>query len=138
METVQTDKPQCKVLLVDDDADCTAVIDHYLHDSRIELTMARTGKEGIEAFKKDQFDLVLMDIQMPEIDGCAATLAIRHWELQANRPLTPIAALTSFSTRVALARIFEAGCTHYLMKPISRLTLLQTVSQYARKPAATV
>ena len=133
METVQTETSRCRVLLVDDDADCSAVIDHYLQNSHTELTVARDGREGIEAFKKNRFDLVLMDIQMPEIDGCAATLAIRHWELQGHRPLTPIAALTSFSTRVALARIYESGCTHYLMKPISRLTLLQTVSQYARK-----
>jgi CheY-like chemotaxis protein len=125
-------KSTCKVLLVDDNSDMAALISAHLNDPRITLKIATSGREGIEAFKDGSVDLVLMDIQMPEIDGYEATRAIRFWENRNDLCPTPIAALTSFDSTEALSEIFISGCTTYLRKPVTRNVLLQTVSQYFR------
>ncbi len=112
------------------------------NDPRIRLTVCTNGLEAVQAFKQAPFDLVLMDIQMPVLDGCAATLSIRHWEVQHKLPPTPITALTASSTASDLAKIFKAGCTNYLPKPITKPILLQTVNQFfglrPKAPAAEV
>ncbi len=122
----------CRVLLVDDNSDMADLISTHLKDPRIILTIATGGREGIEAFKDGSPDLVLMDIQMPEVDGYEATRAIRFWENRKNLRPTPIAALTSFESAAALSEIFISGCTTYLRKPVTRSVLLQTVNQYFR------
>ena len=105
-------KSTCKVLLVDDNSDMAALISAHLEDPRIILKIATSGREGIEAFKDGSVDLVLMDIQMPEIDGYEATRAIRFWENGNDLCPTPIA-LTSFDSTEALSEIFISGCTTY-------------------------
>ncbi len=131
MNTTTTNaQPQpCNVLLVDDNIDIAKIVKAHLNDPKIQLTVSTSARDGIEAFKRSAFDLVLMDIQMPEVDGYEATRTIRFWERQNNRRPTPIAAFTVASSST-LAEVYESGCTHYLPKPISRNVLLQTVNQY--------
>jgi CheY-like chemotaxis protein len=119
-----------KVLLVDDSNDSVAITKAFLHDPKIQVTVSVDGEQGFKAFKDSVFDLVLMDIQMPGLDGCAATLAIRHWEIENSLMPTPITALTASSTVDDLARIFASGCSNYLPKPVTRTILLQTVQQF--------
>jgi CheY-like chemotaxis protein len=119
-----------QVLLVDDSHDSVAVTKAFLNDPRIQVTVSGDGEQGIRAFKDSAFDLVLMDIQMPVLDGCAATLAIRQWEIENSRTLTPITALTASCTTGDLARIFAAGCSNYLPKPVTKTILLQAVQQF--------
>jgi CheY-like chemotaxis protein len=118
-----------KVLLVDDSHDSVAVTKAFLNDSRIQVTVSGDGEQGVQAYKDSAFDLVLMDIQMPVLDGCAATLAISQWEIENSRPLTPITALTASCTVGDLARIFASGCSSYLPKPVTKTILLQAVQQ---------
>ncbi len=120
----------CNVLLVDDSHDIATLVQAHLSDPSIHVTVSTNGWDGIETFKQSPFDLVLMDIQMPGLDGCEATRAIRFWERQNHRRPTPIAALTAASSTIALNEVYQSGCTQYLPKPISRNVLLQTVSQY--------
>ena len=120
-----------KVLLVDDNEDVALLVEQYLNDPRIALSVARDGREGIEVFKEGGFDLVLMDIEMPLLDGLEATKAMRLWEHQKDLVETPIAALTARSSMETLSEIYAAGCTQYLAKPISRNVLLQTLGQYS-------
>jgi len=119
-----------KVLLVEDSPDSVAIVKAYLKDPRIEVTVSADGEKGLQAFKESSFDLVLMDITMPVLDGCSAALGIRRWELQNSLAPTPITALTASSTAVELSRIFSSGCSNYLPKPITKTILLQTVRQY--------
>jgi CheY-like chemotaxis protein len=119
-----------KVLLVEDSRDSVAVVTSYLNDPRIDVTVSADGEEGVRAFKQSRFDLVLMDIQMPVLDGCAAALAIRHWEVENSFSPTPITALTASTTAAELARIFTSGCSNYLPKPVTKEILLQTVRQF--------
>lgn len=128
--TTEANPKQYNILLVEDSRDSVAIVKAYLKDPRINLTVSMDGEQGLKAFKRSIFDLVLMDIQMPVLDGCAAALAIRHWELENSRPPTPITALTASSTASELSRIFTSGCSNYLPKPITKPILLQNVRQF--------
>lgn len=120
----------CHVLLIDDSDDIAALVKAHLNDPNVNVTVTANGRDGIEAFKQSAFDLVLMDLHMPGMDGFETTRAIRFWERQNDRRPTPIAALTAASSTSALSEVYGSGCTHYLAKPITRNVLLQTVSQY--------
>jgi CheY-like chemotaxis protein len=128
--TPRTAPEPYRVLLVEDSYDSVAVTKAFLNDPRIQLTVSGDGEQGIRAFKDSVFDLVLMDIQMPVLDGCAATLAIRRWEKEESLQPTPITALTASSSADDLAKIFASGCSHYLPKPVTKMILLQTVQQF--------
>jgi CheY-like chemotaxis protein len=125
---------QYKVLLVDDSRDSVAVTKAFLSDPRIQVTVSGDGEQGLKAFKDSVFDLVLMDIEMPVLDGCAAALAIRRWEVDNALALTPITALTASCTTGELARIFASGCSSYLPKPVTKTILLQAVKQFLSVP----
>jgi CheY-like chemotaxis protein len=125
---------QYKVLLVEDNRDSVLVTKAFLNDPRIRVTVSGDGEEGFRAFKDSVFDLVLMDIQMPVLDGCAAALAIRRWEIENSLTPTPITALTASSTVADLAKIFASGCSSYLPKPVTKTILMQTVRQFLHAP----
>jgi CheY-like chemotaxis protein len=121
-----------RVLLVEDCRDSAELVRACLKGSEIELTISVDGNQRLEAFKSATYNLVLMDFELPVLDGCAATLAIRHWEIQNSRAFTTISALTAVRTTAGLARIFASGGSNYLPKPITRATLLQNVRQFLR------
>jgi CheY-like chemotaxis protein len=121
---------QYRVLLIEDSHDSVAVTKAFLNDPRIQVTVSGDGEQGFQAFKDSAFDLVLMDIQMPVLDGCEAALAIRRWEIENSLMPTPITALTASSTVGDVARIFASGCSSYLPKPVTKAILLQTVRQF--------
>jgi CheY-like chemotaxis protein len=125
---------QYKVLLVEDNRDSVLVTKAFLNDPRIQVTVSGDGEQGVKAFKDSAFDLVLMDIQMPVLDGCAAALAIRRWEIENSLTPTPITALTASSTVADLAKIFASGCSSYLPKPVTKTILMQTVRQFLHAP----
>jgi CheY-like chemotaxis protein len=131
---------KCRVLLVDDCPDTVRLLQAYLADPGIALTVASNGRDGIEIFKGAAlpFNLVFMDMEMPVLDGYAATAEIRRWETENRLPRTPVAALTALADVAAAKRILGAGCALHLTKPILRQTLLQVVRQYGapRMPAA--
>ena len=121
------DATKCRVLVIDDCPDTIRLLKAYLNDPKIQLTIARNGIEGLAAFRDGVFDLVLMDMEMPEMNGYAATISIRNWEADRHLHRTPIAALTAATDFGASNRILLAGCTLHLTKPIMRETLLQIV-----------
>jgi CheY-like chemotaxis protein len=130
MRAVQPDAIKCRVLVIDDCPDMIRLLTAYLSDPRIQVTIARNGLEGLAAFRDSIFDLVLMDMEMPEMNGYAATISIRNWETDRHLPRTPIAALTAASDFGASNRILLTGCNLHLTKPIRRETLLQIVRQF--------
>jgi len=91
------------------------------------------GFEGFDALKNPGFDLVLMDIQMPVMDGLAATAAIRQWEQEHHRPATPILALTANAFKEDREKSLAAGCTAHLTKPIKKQTLLEAIRAHTRE-----
>jgi CheY-like chemotaxis protein len=84
-----------------------------------EVTVANDGVEAVEAFAGNLFDLVLMDIQMPEMGGMEATRLIREMECRQARTPVPIIAVTANALKGDRERYLEAGMNGYVSKPIS-------------------
>ena len=97
---------------------------------------AADGREGLGVFRPWRYDLVLMDVNMPVLDGLEATRAIRAWEHQQDRPPTPIVALTASAMPEDVRRALEAGCDAHLAKPVKKQALLEAIARYA-VPAGT-
>ena len=93
------------------------------------VVVASNGREALEALRKDAFDLVLMDVQMPEMDGLEATRALRDLERVSGRHL-PVIALTAHAMKGDRDRCLAAGMDGYLSKPIPAADLLQTIETY--------
>ena len=75
--------------------------------------------------KIEDFDIILMDIQMPVMDGYQATKAIRAWEKHTNHYRTPIIAVTAYALKEEEAKSLEVGCDRHLSKPISKTGLIE-------------
>jgi len=98
------------------------------------VALARNGAEAVELFDKNSFDLALMDVQMPEMDGLTATGLIRQREQGTGRHLH-IVALTAHAMKGDQERCLAAGMDEYLSKPIHPLELDQVLSKQARAQA---
>ncbi len=127
------DAPQAlTILLVDDSADNRLLIQAYLKGRPYQLELCENGEIAVQKFMAGRYDLVLMDMQMPVMDGYAATKAIRQWEAAHNVPAVPIIALTAAALKEERQKTIEAGCTTFLAKPIKKATLLDTIETHTR------
>lgn len=127
----QTLSPK-KVLLVDDHDENRVLINIYLKKSNYQLEVAENGEIGFEKFKSKEFDIVLMDIQMPVMDGYVATKAIRLWEKENSKEATPIIALTANDAATRGQESLDAGCNFHLSKPIKKDILLKMLDEYCK------
>ncbi|MBF0612241.1 MAG: response regulator [Magnetococcales bacterium] len=118
-----------KILLVDDSDDNALLIRAFLTKAGHQLTVVTDGLQGVEQVQSQSFDLVLMDVQMPVMDGYTATRTIRQWEKEHNRSPIPILALTAHAFPEDLQRSLEAGCNGHLSKPIGKTRLLTEISR---------
>nr|UXE46194.1 sensor histidine kinase RcsC [uncultured bacterium] len=124
-----------KILLTDDSLDNRNLIQAYLKSSPCQIDQAENGKLAVEKFIAGKYDLILMDMQMPVLDGYEAVRAIREWERAHGRPATPIAALTASALEEDVQRTIEAGCTSHLSKPIKKARLLMAIRDLTNAPA---
>jgi len=115
-----------RILLVEDSPVNQKLAVGLLHRYGHTVAVANHGKEALNVLESQEFDLVLMDVQMPEMDGLEATRAIRDKEQQAGSHL-PIIAMTAHVLRGDRERCLEAGMDEYLAKPIHATTLLRTM-----------
>ena len=99
----------------------------YLKKTPYRLQEAEDGQQAIDKFIAGKFDLVLMDLRMPIVDGYQATTRIRAWELANNRHRTPIVALTASALEEAVHRTKAAGCDAHVTKPVKKSTLLDAI-----------
>jgi CheY-like chemotaxis protein len=120
------------ILLVDDSADNRLLMQAYLKGRPYQLDLCENGESAVQKFMTGRYDLVLMDMQMPVMDGYTATKAIRQWEAAHGTPATPIIALTAAALKEERQKTFEAGCTTFLAKPIKKATLLETIETHTR------
>lgn len=119
-----------RILLVEDTPDNRMLIKAYLKHEPYTVDEADNGETAVERFKTGNYDLVLMDVQMPVMDGHEATRRIRAWEAAQGRVPTPVIALTAHATCEEMDRSAAAGCTAHLTKPIKKATLLDTIHRY--------
>ncbi len=119
------------ILIAEDSPDNRLLLSAYLRNSPFELTFAENGLEALERFRVHVFDLVLMDMQMPVMDGITATRALRAFESENGRPPVPIIALTANVLTQDAATSYQAGCNLHLSKPISKQKLLLAIQRHA-------
>ncbi len=123
-----------RILVVEDNLVNQQVVKELLEKRGYQTTIAADGRQALEALDAAEFDLVLMDVQMPVLDGLAATRLIRQQERWKD---LPIIGLTAHAMAGDRARCIEAGMNDYLPKPVRPPALLETVKRYERQRRVT-
>jgi signal transduction histidine kinase/CheY-like chemotaxis protein len=108
-----------RVLLVEDNPVNQELAQAMLVELGVQVVAAWSGEEALVKLAADQFEVVLMDCQMPKLDGYATTRRLREWERRAGRDRTPVVALTANALNGDAARCFDAGMDRYLSKPFT-------------------
>jgi two-component system sensor histidine kinase/response regulator len=123
-----TERP-LRILLADDSPDNRMLIRAYTRKTSYTVTEAENGQIAVERFVDGSFDLVLMDIQMPVLDGYSAIRTIRKWEAEQHAHHTHIIALTASALEEDVRRAKQAGCDMHVSKPIKKSTLLESIAR---------
>jgi PAS domain S-box-containing protein len=118
------------ILLAEDNADNRALILAYLKSLPHTVAVARNGAEAVEIFARGGVDLVLMDMEMPVMDGLESTRRIRAMEAEQGLAHTPVLALTAHALAEHQARSLDAGCDGHLAKPLSKQALLDALARH--------
>jgi two-component system cell cycle response regulator DivK len=116
-----------RILVIEDQEDNRTILRDLLTSVGYELIEATNGEEGVKLAEQEKPDLILMDIQLPVIDGYEATRRIR---VISELKQTPIIAVTSYALSGDEAKAREAGCDGYVTKPFSPRALLAKVREY--------
>ncbi len=122
--------PSLRILVAEDNAINQALVRGLLLKQGHSLTLVDNGLKAVEAYERETFDVVFMDIQMPEMDGFEATSLIRRHEETVGRRV-PIYAMTAHAMKGDRERCLEAGMDGYLAKPLSAAELWQTLARLA-------
>lgn len=126
-----------RVLLVEDYEGNIVVLSYILNSLNCHFDVAKTGLEAVQKWKERHYDLILMDVQMPEMDGLTATKIIRNVEDEQGLSKTPIIGLTAHALVVDKQKCIEAGMDAYLSKPIVEADLKSTILQIMEKQPGT-
>ena len=116
-----------RILVVEDNETNMYLIRFILEKSGYEVIEAKEGAAGVELAGKEKPDLVIMDVQLPDIDGLEATKRIRVSEADSD---IPIIALTSFAMAGDREKALAAGCTGYIEKPINPDTFIAEIEKF--------
>lgn len=118
-----------RLLLVEDNPDNRLLVKAYLKSLQIQIDEAENGEQAVQAFKSGQYDLILMDVQMPVMDGHEATRHIRAIEAEQSLTPVPVIALTAHAIKEEIDKCMAAGCNQHLAKPIKKAVLIETIRQ---------
>ncbi|HMA77163.1 MAG TPA: response regulator [Candidatus Krumholzibacteriaceae bacterium] len=116
-----------KVLVVDDEANITQILEFSIEAEGYQVVSASNGEEAIEKARKEQPNLIILDIMMPKVDGYEACRALK------SNPLTkkiPVILLTAKGREIDKRLGYEVGATDYIVKPFSPSKLIEKVNQY--------
>ncbi len=122
--------PGLRILLAEDSQDNVLLIQSYLKASECSVDLAGNGEVALRKFISGTYDVVLMDVQMPVMDGYSATRRIRQWEAENRAKPVPILALTAHALPEEVRKSLDAGCTAHLTKPIRKATLLHAIEEH--------
>ena len=127
-EEVLAKKDGVKILLAEDYKHSQIIVTRLLKKNSFEeIVVVENGEEAVKLAQKDKFDLILMDMQMPIMNGFEATEKIRQMTDYKN---TPIIALTAFAMKGDREKCLEAGATDYIPKPIDSKEFIDKVKYY--------
>jgi PAS domain S-box-containing protein len=125
-------EPGTRILLVEDNPENVTLMRAYLEDFRLSLDFVSNGVEAVAQRQTGHYDLIMMDIQMPVMDGYTATRAIRKWEASHKAPRIPIVALTAHALMGASAESLAAGCDGHVTKPVERKELVAAIVKFTK------
>ena len=134
--TPRAQAPVLRVLAAEDNAVNQLVIRTLLEQAGVHPCVVADGAQALEAWEREPWDLILMDVQMPVMDGPTATLEIRRREAALGRSPTPIIALTANAMAHQIAEYRAAGMDAIVAKPIDAGQLLATMQELLSRPAA--
>ncbi|MCD4708902.1 MAG: PAS domain S-box protein [Candidatus Sabulitectum sp.] len=123
------EKMHLSVLLAEDSPDNRFLIIKYAEAFPWEITIAENGQEALDLYLQKKFDLILMDMQMPVMDGYEATRSIRAHESISMGGHTPIVALTAHALREEVKRCLDAGCDVHISKPVRKKNLVKQLDE---------
>lgn len=118
------------ILLVEDSEDIQHLIKLYLKKLPYRIDVANNGEIGIEKFISNKYDLVLMDMKMPVMDGYEATIAIKEWLNENGKEDIPIIAFTAHVFKDEIDRCIEVGCAAHLCKPVKKEQVLEVINKF--------
>jgi signal transduction histidine kinase/CheY-like chemotaxis protein len=124
------------VLIVEDNRVNQIVAQNLMAEAGFSSEIACDGVEACSAVRNKKYDVVLMDCQMPEMDGFEATRLIRNWEREQNKRRLPIIALTANATKEDVRRCLDAGMDAYCSKPINPLVVIRLIEEWHEKATA--
>lgn len=127
-----SDGKEKRILLVDDSAENRQLMRLLLMKTPLTIDEANNGEDALRLFKTNCYDMILMDIQMPVMDGYTATRMIRRIEEAAGSERTIIVALTAHAYESDVRACLEAGCDDHVAKPFKKKTLMQCISTHIR------
>jgi two-component system, sensor histidine kinase and response regulator len=130
---LDSSETKLRILAAEDNAVNQAVVQKMMQKRGHSVRVVENGKEAVEAFQEERFDVVLMDVQMPEMDGFQATAAIRELERSEGpdrRPI-PIIAMTAHAMKGDQERCLHAGMDAYVSKPLQISELLEIIRSLA-------
>jgi two-component system cell cycle response regulator DivK len=116
-----------RILVIEDHEDNRRIIRELLASAGLEMIEATTGEDGVSMAESHRPDLILMDIQLPQVDGYEAT---RRIKADPSLRRIPIIAVTSYALSGDDERAFEAGCAAYVTKPFSPRQLLSKIKEH--------
>jgi CheY-like chemotaxis protein len=120
-----------RLLIAEDEKDDRSLLLHYLQGEPVDVQFAPNGQEAVNLVVGGaEFDLILMDLDMPVLDGYAATRQIREWQSSRGIPPTPIIALSAHAPQELVRASLEAGCNAHLDKLIERAVLIEAIYRY--------
>jgi CheY-like chemotaxis protein/HPt (histidine-containing phosphotransfer) domain-containing protein len=125
-----------RILVAEDSPVNLLLIEKYLKDPSFEIDTARDGAVALAKFQSSAYDLVLMDLQMPVMDGYEATRSMRAWEAKHQKSPTPILALTAHGFKEEEQKSLAAGCNAHLIKPIHKPDLLAAIQLHTASTAS--
>ncbi len=121
-----------RILLVEDSEDNRMLVQLFLKKELHEIDFAENGVVAVQKAMTRKYDVILMDINMPIMDGIQASKAIREWEKNSGHKPVPIVALTANALKEGLQETLDAGCNAYLTKPIKKNLLIETIGKYSQ------
>ena len=117
-----------KTILVAEDNDSNYILMTYILRRDYQFKRAKNGEEAVEMVDAENFDLILMDVKMPLMDGLQATKTIKE-----RYPDLPVIALTANAFESDRQLAFEAGCDDFLAKPVNSAKCLETIAKFIGK-----
>ena len=121
-----------RILVAEDSSDNRFLIEAYLRKENCAITFVKDGAQAVDKATTSDYDLIFMDIQMPNQDGLAATRSIRQWEGEHRRNPTPIIALTASALDEDVAQSMRAGCNAHISKPVKKRVILEAIRDAAQ------